>query len=146
MNGLEYETVFNPSQESLAPIDQGLHEFNLNHLGEIIHNYHQVAIFARDEAGAVIGGVHGELVWEWLYIKTLWVNEKYRGLGIGRRLLQEIEEAAISKGFHKSHLETTDFQALGFYLKAGYEVFGELEGKPTGSTWYYIKKELRRLG
>jgi hypothetical protein len=39
------------------------------------------------------------------------------------------------------HLETTSFQALDFYLKNGYEVFGQLEGKPAGHTWYYLKKE-----
>lgn len=145
MTGLTYETVFDPPAESLTPIEQGLHAFNLRHLGEeVIYTYHRVAIFARDEAGTVIGGIHGELAWDWLYIKSLWVEEAYRGQGIGTRLLQAIEEAAISKGFYKSHLETTGFQALEFYLNAGYEVFGELEGKPAGSTWYYIKKELAR--
>lgn len=143
MIDIEYETIIDPLRESLAPIERGLHEFNLSHLGEVIHNYHQAAIIARDETGAVIGGIHGELVWEWLYIKTLWVVEKHRGRGIGKRLLMVMEKAAVSRGFHKSHLETTDFQALGFYLKEGYEIFGELEGKPAGSTWYYLKKGLQ---
>ena len=143
MIDLTYETAFDPPQESLAPIEQGLHEFNLSHLGKVIHNYYRVAIFARDKNQTIIGGVHGELVWEWLYINTLWVEEKHRGQGIGTRLLQAIEDAAILKGFYKSHLETTNFQALGFNLNKGYEVFGELEGKPTGSTWYYLKKTLR---
>ena len=140
-----YETVFEPSPEDQAAIDQGLHEFNLGHLGEqVIYNYHRVAVLARDQAGAVIGGVHGELCWEWLYIKTLWVARQRRGQGIGTRLLYGIERAAISKGFYRSHLETTSFQALGFYEKHGYEVFGTLVGKPEGSTWYYIKKSLSR--
>jgi hypothetical protein len=48
----------------------------------------------------------------------------------------------MSKGFLGSHTETADFQALDFYLKSGYEVFGKLEGKPKGTTWYFIKKVL----
>jgi ribosomal protein S18 acetylase RimI-like enzyme len=72
----------------------------------------------------------------------LWVNEKYRGQGIGSDLLKEIEAAAMTKGFYGSHLETTDFQAAEFYRKNGYEVFGELEGKPEGHTWFYMKKRL----
>jgi len=91
----------------------------------------------------VIGGVHGELCWDWLYIRSFWVEESHRGRGIGTRLLQEIEQAAMSNGIYRSHLETTDFQALQFYLDRGYEVFGRLEGKPAGSDWYYIKKVLR---
>ena len=56
MPHIQYETVFDPSQEDLAPIDRGFHEFNLAHLGEkIIYNYYKVMIVARDEDGAVIG-------------------------------------------------------------------------------------------
>jgi GNAT superfamily N-acetyltransferase len=143
MPSLKYETVFDPSQKNLAPIDQGLHEFNVAHLGqEMIDNYHTVMVVARDGDGTVVGGVYGEMFWDWLHINTMWVAEDHQGHGIGTRLLKQIEKAAVSKGFYGSHLETTDFQALGFYLKNGYEVFGELEGKPAGSTWYYIKKKL----
>lgn len=138
-----YETVFDPAPEDQGVIDRGLHEFNLGHLGEqVICDYHRVAVLARDQAGNVIDGVHGELCWDWLYIKTLWVEQQHRGQGIGTRLLHEIERAAISKGFYKSHLETTSFQALGFYEKHGYQVFGTLEGKPAGSTWYYVQRDL----
>jgi ribosomal protein S18 acetylase RimI-like enzyme len=140
---MNFETVFNPSQESLAPIDRGLHEFNLSRLGqEIIFNYHKVLVTARDEDGTLIGGIHGEMFSDWLHIDTLWVDEKHRGRGIGSSLLKQIEKAAVSNGFSGGHTETTSYQALGFYLKHGYEVFGELEGKPAGSTWYYIKKRL----
>ncbi|HEY3138703.1 MAG TPA: GNAT family N-acetyltransferase, partial [Blastocatellia bacterium] len=40
--------------------------------------------------------------------------------------------------------DTYDFQALGFYQKRGYEVFGLLEGFPTGYRRYFLQK--RRLG
>ena len=138
-----YETTFNPAKEILAPIDRGLHEFNLAHLGkEMIERYARVAVIATDESGEVVGGIYGELCWDWLHIDTLWVDAERRTQGIGSQLLQRIEHAAVSKGFYGSHLETTDFQALEFYQENGYEVFGELEGKPRGSTWYYMKKDL----
>ena len=143
MTDWEIETVFDPPAESLARLDRGLHEFNLARLGEdTIHRYHRVAVFARDRDGTLIGGIHGELFWDWLHIDTLWVHEAHRGQGIATQLLAQIERTAAAKGFYGSHLETTDFQALGFYLKNGYEIFGELEGKPAGSTWYYIKKRI----
>jgi GNAT superfamily N-acetyltransferase len=143
MPRVHYEKVFDPSKEQMAPIDRGFHEFNLAHLGEkIIYNYYKVMIVARDEDGSVIGGIHGEMYWDWLHIDTLWVDDKYRERGIGTGLLEQIEAAAISKGFLGSHLETTNFQAIDFYLKKGYEIFGKLEGKPAGSTWYFIQKKL----
>ncbi len=143
MLNMNYETVFDPADECLSRIDRGLHEFNVQNLGEdVISKYHRVAIFAKDAAGTLIGGIYGEMYWDWLHINSLWVETRHRGAGIGSQLLHQIEQAAISKGFYKSHLETTDFQALAFYVKQGYAVFGKLEGKPAGTTWYYIKKEL----
>jgi GNAT superfamily N-acetyltransferase len=140
---MNYETLFNPSRQDLEPIDQGFHQFNLAHLGEeVISKYHQVLITARDGIGQAIGGIHGEMYWDWLHIHTLWVTEEHRGAGIGGELLRQIEEVAISKGYLGSHTETTDYQALGFYLKQGYEIFGQLDGKPKGVTWYYIRKPL----
>jgi ribosomal protein S18 acetylase RimI-like enzyme len=135
--------VFDPTPEDLRAIDRGLHEYNVAHLGqEVVLNYQRVAVLACDEQGDVMGGIHGGLVWEWLHIQSLWVAEGHRGRGIGSSLVASIERTAISRGFFHSHLETTDFQALGFYLKNGYEIFGELEGKPAGATWYYLKKDL----
>ena len=65
MTNLRIETVFDPPAESLAPIDRGLHEVNLAHLGKaVIHHYHKVAVFARDRDGTVIGGIYGEMFWE----------------------------------------------------------------------------------
>ena len=143
MPDIAYETLFNPTQEALAPVRRGLHTFNQAHVGEgVIQDYHKVAIFAKDENGAVIGGVHGEMFWDWLHVDTLWVDEAHRGKGIGSRLMRQIEDVATAKGFHGSHLETTDFQALDFYRRNGYQVFGQIEGKPAGSTWYYLKKDL----
>jgi GNAT superfamily N-acetyltransferase len=140
---IEIMTVFDPGEELVDPLERGLHEFNLAHLGEaVIYNYHKLAVIAHDDSGEIIGGVWGHLVWDWLHIQTLWVKDTRRGEGIGRQLLNTIERAAVSKGFTRSHLETTDFQALDFYKKNGYEIFGELEGKPRGHTWYYIKKDL----
>jgi GNAT superfamily N-acetyltransferase len=136
-----YETLEHPDAEDLRPIDRGLHQYNVEHLGEeIIHDYHRIAVLARDGEGGIRGGVHGELAWTWLHIDTLWVDVAWRGRGIGSSLLTRIESVAIEKGARGAHLETTSFQAHEFYQRYGYEVFGALEDKPEGVTWYYMKK------
>jgi GNAT superfamily N-acetyltransferase len=147
MTVLQLDVEFDPPSGDTEAVERGLHAFNLAQLGEdVIYNYHRVAVIARDECGEIVGGIRGELFWDWLHINTMWVAQRHRGQALGTRLLTAIEEAALSKGFSKAHLETTDFQALGFYLKHGYEIFGQLEGKPAGHTWYYVKKDLSRGG
>ena len=143
MTSLTYHVALDPPSETVEAVERGLHAFNLAHLGEdVIYDYHSLAVVVRDAEGEVVGGIHGELCWDWLYIKSAWVAEGYRGQGIGTGLLSRIEEAALRRGFSRAHLETTDFQALGFYLRHGYETFGRLPDKPAGHTWYYLKKDL----
>jgi GNAT superfamily N-acetyltransferase len=143
VTSLTYDVALDPPSETVQAIECGLHAFNLAHLGEdVIYDYHTLAVVARSAEGEVVGGIHGELCWDWLYIKSAWVSESHRGKGIGTGLLSRIEQTALRRGFSRAHLETTDFQALGFYLKHGYEMFGRLPGKPADHTWYYLKKDL----
>jgi ribosomal protein S18 acetylase RimI-like enzyme len=45
--------------------------------------------------------------------------------------------------YHRySDLETHTFQALGFYERIGYKVFGELPELPSGYTKYYSWKNM----
>ena len=81
----EIKIITNPTPEQLAPINRGLHDYNLAKLGkEMIDNYHKLAVTTQDDNGEVVGGVWGELYWEWLYIHTLWVKEPYGALAIVR--------------------------------------------------------------
>ena len=58
----------------------------------------------------------------------------------GTRLLGTMEQYARSQGITNYHLETTSFQALPFYQKQGYAVFGELPDMPPGHITYFLKK------
>ena len=49
----------------------------------------------------------------------------------------EAEASAI--GVEQAYLETTDFQAVGFYEKRGYHIFAQLENQPPGHHCYYMK-------
>jgi hypothetical protein len=59
---------------------------------------------------------------------------------LGRGCWASWESAATAQGITQAHLETTSFQARGFYERHGYTVFGVLEGKPVGHAWFYMKK------
>ena len=134
---LPIQTEFGPASETLEAISRGLDEYNRQHIGD--YSYERAAAVVRGPDGSVVGGAFGDLLWDWLYVQSLWVHPDYRGQALGSRLLRAIEAAALSHGITKAHLETTSFQARGYYERHGYVVFGTLEGKPAGVTWYYLK-------
>jgi GNAT superfamily N-acetyltransferase len=107
-------------------------------------NWQRLAIFIRDDQGEMAGGLYGYTHWGWLFISHLWVAQALRGQGYGTELVARAEHEAARRGCRQAYLDTFDFQALGFYQKRGYEVFGLLEGFPTGHRRYFLQK--RGLG
>lgn len=94
-----------------------------------------------DDNGRIIAGCVARMYcWNVTYIDTLWVDETYRGKGLGSQLLTEVERTAKEKGCYLIHLDTFDFQAKEFYEKQGYKVFGVLEDCPKEHCRYYMKK------
>lgn len=140
LDGLTYQALENPPIEILRSVNRGLDAYNQTRIGD--YTYARLGVFAYDtpERQTLIGGVFGDLIWDWLHIDSLWVDEAYRGRGVGAALMRHAEEMARAQGIVNVHLETTGFQALPFYRKLGFEVFGELPNKPAGWSWYYLKK------
>jgi len=99
----------------------------------------ELHFFAYDPDGQIVGGLAGSIFWGWLHVDTLWVAEPYREHGLGTSLMDQAEAEAIAMGVHQAFLESTDFQAVGFYEKRGYQVFAQLENQPPGHTCYYMK-------
>src|SRR4029453_6934120 len=54
-------------------------------------------------------------------IKRMWVSGSARGLGLGRRLLTELETRAVESGTRMARLETNRHlvEAIGLYRSAG---------------------------
>jgi GNAT superfamily N-acetyltransferase len=132
-------------QDDLDPEDvevvfQGLRAFNAGHAGP--SDRKRLAVFLRGPDGRVAGGLVGETAWRWLYVDAFWIDEALRGQGHGRAMLGAAEERARARGCANAYLDTFDFQALPFYRKEGYELFGTLEGFPPGHRRYFLKKAL----
>lgn len=98
----------------------------------------------RDENGSIKGSILASLgYWKGLQISVLWVDEKYRGQGIGTTLLRKAENEARELGGLISMVDTFDFHSEDFYLKNGYKPFGQIQGFPGESnTWFYLSKKL----
>ena len=131
-----------PKAEDKKFVWDGLEAFNLQTSG-IPPNYQELVIFIRANDGTILGGLLGGTFWEWLHIGTLWVDEKLRGQRYGSDMLQTAEQEALRRGCHSVFLDTLSWQALPFYQKYGYELYGQLDDFPPGHTRYYLKKRLR---
>jgi len=105
-------------------------------------HYHPLAIFAKTPTQLLVGGVRGYTHWQWLVISHLWIDERSRGQGLGRSLMQQIERAARDRNCRQAHCDTFSFQALGFYEKLGYRRFGQLSEYPPGQSRYFLTKDL----
>ena len=54
--------------------------------------------------------------------------------------MRQAEDIAVGRGCTGVWLDTFAFQALGFYGKLGYSIFGELKDHPRGVTQYWLQK------
>ena len=129
-----------PRLEEVAALDDQLYRHNVAVTG--CNDGRWLAIFVRDETGALMAGLHG---WTWGgtgFVRTLWVRENLRGQGIGVRLLETAEREAATRGCREMQLDTHGYQAPGFYRRLGYEQIGELPGWPGGTTRMFFRKAL----
>lgn len=123
-------------------IDDKLYEYNLPFL-QPKHEYIKINRKLVDKDGkvvaAIMAGVTGiDAGWVW----KIWVDEAYRNQGVGTRLLTHFEKKAKEKGAHKLIVEEVYDWNVGFFLKNGYNVAGELSDLPKDHVYYVLDKDL----
>lgn len=132
------------TKEDREAIEAGLTAYNKSCVGE--PNFEPLTITIRNQDGNIVGGLLGACRLGWLHVGILWMDESLRGSGYGSKVLSMAEEEAARRGCKHVHLDTFSFQALPFYQKQGYRVFGELPDYPEGHTRYYLTKKLSAAG
>jgi GNAT superfamily N-acetyltransferase len=140
LNQLKIRFTQSPDPEEMKILDEGLRNFNQT-MGAP-DDWIPLAFFVHDSTSRILGGLTGGTYWGWLYVGTLWLDEKIRGMGVGSRLLQEAETEAFNRGCKHAFLDTTSFQALPFYQKQGYVLYGQLDDFPPGHCRYFLKKDI----
>jgi DNA-binding MarR family transcriptional regulator/GNAT superfamily N-acetyltransferase len=71
-------------------------------------------------------------------VKRMWVSPAVRGLGLGRRLLAELEAQAVRHGVRVLRLETnqTLAEAIALYRTAGYREVAAFNDEPYAHHWF----------
>ena len=141
MSSVKLEKNLAPDDADLAPLRQRFHAFvqsGIPGLPDESEDRH--FLFSLTRQDEFIGGICGSVYWDGLEIDTLWIDERYRGKGYGRDLVVEAEAYARELGAVVAFLKTVE--AVDFYEKLGYEIFGILEDRPIGTRLYHLKKRL----
>lgn len=100
----------------------------------------RIKLAIKDRTDHVIGGLLAFTTMRNLVIERIWVDERYRGMGLGRKLAMEAERRAKQSGCIAVQTYALSFQAPGFFRSLGYEVFGISNGYPDPFQEYYLIK------
>jgi GNAT superfamily N-acetyltransferase len=117
----------------------GLVRYNAAKMGKQKYKRFAISLRAGEE---IVGGVVGEVWIAVLFIQFFWMEQKYRGQGFGRKLIEAIEDEARRFGATRSYLDTMSVQAPGFYRACGYQEFGSIDGYPGGVTRHWFTRSL----
>ncbi len=137
---LHVVTRENPSEADRKAVLRPLRAYNTARAGD--PRIRPVALLLADEAGNHVGGLWGECAYDWLFVELLAVPEEYWGKNYGKTLMERAKEIARANDCVGIWLNTSEFQARGFYEKLGFEVFGTLDNYPVGQKTFFLRKRL----
>lgn len=129
-----------PDQRDTAFLSERIYAYNVARTGHT--DGRPLAIFVRDDAGAIMAGLSGFTWGGVMQIEDLWVREDARGQGWGSRLLARAEEEGVARGCHQVILDTHSFQAPAFYQARGYSIVGVAPDYPVGHQKIFLRKPL----
>jgi GNAT superfamily N-acetyltransferase len=101
--------------------------------------YQPLIVTIRDEAGAVVGGLHGYTLFEYLFVELL-ATGPARGQGLVRRMFALAEAEARRRGCVGVWLDTFTFQAPLLYPKLGFTECGRIKDFPPGHDRIFFVK------
>jgi GNAT superfamily N-acetyltransferase len=131
-----------PTPEMRQAIVDGLGAFNSSRIGMSVEPRPLALLLSEPDSDGVVGGLYGTTWMSYLQVNLLFVPEKMRRAGIGRKLIMEAEAEAVRRGCSAATLDTFSFQARGFYERLGYSVFGTLHDYPPGHSRFFLTKQL----
>ena len=71
-------------------------------------------------------------------VKSMFVSPAYRGLGLGRRILAELDRIAAEHGCRALRLDSSAYltEAIGLYRSAGYREVPAYNDNPKADVWF----------
>jgi hypothetical protein len=125
--------LFEELQEDQATYDQYNLVPNIN-----------TAVIVYDAETPIAIGCYKHYTGTTVEIKRMFVNKEYRGKGISKLVLTELENWALENGYSKAILETSRFfnTAISLYTNAGYKIIANYDQYKNLADSICFKKEL----
>lgn len=108
----------------------------------IVCNYKPLTIAMKEaDTGKFIAALTAYTAFAEVYVDDIWVHPDNRKLGLGRKLLQALEDTFAGKGYDNINLVTSQFQAPNFYKSCGFELEFVRKNKvnPKLTKYFFIK-------
>ena len=109
---------------------------------DVALNYDEFTFVAQDSDGKINGVITGRAYYDEVHIGDLIVDSNCRRSGLGRKLVETVENTYKGKGYKEVTLTTFGFQAPEFYRKLGYEIEFVRENEDPKLCKYFFRKNL----
>lgn len=135
------------TSEELEKMNLGFDQLSLEE-GLEIENSERFSFVALNGQGFIgcasgLAYKNGENYSGWFFLTDLFVEKEYRSKGVGRKLLQAIENQVAAVGVKYIWLWTSGDKALNFYHRQKYKKFTEMENwYSDGSSRLGLRKNL----
>lgn len=121
--------------------------FSKAQIAQLLKDYNSISLAARvgeDTVGFLISTVYADRKALHGHVLTIEVLPTYRRSGVGKALLDEVENIFRQKGVKSLTLEVREdnVAAIGLYRKLGYEVVGQLKNYYGSAHGIYLRKAL----
>lgn len=132
---------FKALQPRSHPLEAKIAQHEANQLGYYAIEYEGYLNAFADE-NELVGGLILQRRWNAVYIYSFYLMEAFRGLGLGKRLLELAEELALQMGGKALVLETSTLHTYEFYLNNGFQLLSEVSGYIDGEIWFHMFKDI----
>ncbi len=131
------------SDATTSKIIQGFADHAIKQIGVSEFTNDEYTSFEIHEDDKLVGVAVCLIFWKQLHVKYLFVDEAYRGKGIGTLLLNRALEFGKSHNCQDVFLQTMSFQAPEFYKNLGFIMEFTRAGYQHGVSLHYLRKSLK---
>jgi ribosomal protein S18 acetylase RimI-like enzyme len=136
---MEY-TIVEMNQSEIEQIEDRLDRYDQNHIHDKIDGRISLGVKAGERL--IAGADACFTAFHILYVSTVFVDKDYRRRGVGRALLNELENRAARSGARIIRLDTFNWQGREFYQALGYQEVGKYTDETDGFSEYFFIKRL----
>ncbi len=138
MNKIDIQFIESLPKDIEKKMTDELIEYETNH--GIVCGYKRYSIVLQN-VDQTIGVLNYYVAFAEIYVDDIWIEQKHRGRGYGRKLLDALENNFEGEGFNNINLVTSAFQAPEFYQKCGFtkEFVRENIQNPKLTKTFFIK-------